>query len=359
MLRPRFLIGGVENHIQILARELIRRGHEVGLVTSRHSSTDVLRTSAISVSFAPLYPSTPLHTARSVAYLVEYIRREKIDVLHSHHRFTTVVGRIVSRLTGIPLVVSVHEFKHNRRWLASLWTGSITVAPSQALAAHLRTFYGVPEEKIRVIPNAVDLDPGIDLERAAVLRQRLNYRADQPWVGFVGRLSPEKGCHVFVSSIPHILKQVPDARCIIAGSGPDQAALRQQAQALGIDPDSIFVGERTEIPELMSLLDIVVIPSISENFPLVALEAMRAARPVVASAVGGIPEVVRDGETGLLVQPQAPDELAAMLCRLLARPDERHVLGMNGQRIVNQHFSPAVMAERMLRAYQDALTSST
>lgn len=357
MLRPHMQIGGVESHIHVLARELILRGHRVSLATNAGGAVDRLPGLGVSVVPTSFHPLNPFNFARAVLQLSSVVRTTKVDVMHSHNRLATIIGRIVSRMTRVPLLVTVHEFEFKRdwRWLASTWTGTITITPCMALGDRLQERYSIPRSHLRVIPNAVDSTVSIDPVRLASIRQQLGYDSEVPWVGFVSRLVPEKGCHFFVESMPLIRQQYPGVRFIIAGSGPEEPALRQRAHCLGLDVDRIFIGPRSDSAELMTLLDILVLPSVSDNAPLIILEAMRAGRPVVASAVGGIPELVRDGVTGLLVPPESPSALARAIAVLIAQPARRHLLGAQGHQIFLECFVPPVLTDQIMLAYSDAI----
>ena len=139
---------------------------------------------------------------------------------------------------------------------------------------------------------------------------------------------------------------------ISVGSGPEEKRLRERAASLGLDPSSIFTGMRDDVAEIMELLDVIVIPSISESFGMVALEAMRAARPVVASSVGGLPELVRHGETGLLVSPRSAATLAEAVIAILADADVRRRLGECGRQVFLNEYDLPKCIERTLALYE-------
>jgi glycosyltransferase involved in cell wall biosynthesis len=345
MLRPHLEVGGVTAHIQLLAAGLRERGHHVGLAAAAGDAVPTLGAAGFAVQRLPLYPSNPLTLARSALRVARMVRRERIDLLHSHHRFTTIVGWIVRRLTGVPLLATVHEFKRDGRATARIWAGRVSIAPSQALKDHLVSFYGAPASRIFVVPHALDLSGDTVAPPDGTA----------PLVGYVGRLSPEKGVRYFVESMPLIRRRFPAARFAIVGDRPDAAGLRRRTGELGLDPQEIFWGQRQNAAALLGTFVVVVIPSLEESFSMVALEAMRAARPAVASAVGGLPEVVRDGRTGLLVPPGCSRALANAVSLLLANRVLRHQLGKRGRQVLHAEHGPDAMVERTLQAYQAAL----
>jgi glycosyltransferase involved in cell wall biosynthesis len=164
------------------------------------------------------------------------------------------------------------------------------------------------------------------------MRVSLGIGPEQRVVGYVGRLHEEKGLLHLLAAAPAILRTVPDACILLVGDGPQREDLRQRVRELGLEGNVIFEGFRTDVAAVLSMLDVVALPSLTEGFPNVALEAMAVGRAIVASRVEGIGEIVVDGETGLLVPPANPTELAACIVRLLEQPTERARLAGNALR---------------------------
>lgn len=346
MLRPQLELGGVSAHMALLARGLLDRGHSVIVATGGGDAVDRVAEVPVSILRLPgLYPSRPHGLLLAALRISALVPRLDVQLLHSHHRFTTIVGRLVARLTGRPLVVTVHEFKTNWSGLSVLWTGQAVITPSAALRAHLAAHYRVPHERISVVPNAVPLPNN---QSAANIDER-------PVVSFVGRLSPEKGAHYFLESLPLIRQAFPTVHPIIVGDGPEAPILRQRAKQIGFDPDALFLGVRSDVATLLAASAVVVVPSLAESFSLVALEAMHHGRAVVGTTVGGIPEVVRDGETGRLVAPGNSQALADAVVALLRSPEERTRLGNNGQAIARRDFSPDQMVQGTLAVYKSII----
>ena len=355
MLRPQLELGGVSAHMKLLARGLIERGHRVEVATAGGAWAPLLRTANIPLFDFPFYPSNPVNLIRSVALLRRFVQEHQIDLLHSHHRFTTIIGWLVRGITRAPLIATVHEFKDNGKLTAALWANTMTIVPSNALKSHLVSFYGARSSDIFVIPHSI-APPNAAFDRSpADCRHTFSASPQDILIGYIGRLSPEKGARFFVESIPLIMRSFPGARFMIVGTGPEEASLRAAASALGLDADALFVGGCEDVDALLERLDLLVIPSLREGFSLIALEAMRAGCPVVATTAGGLPEVVRDGSTGVLVPPGSPAGLAAAAGQLLADPDQRHRLSMQARQIFQAEYSPSVMIARTLEAYQRVL----
>lgn len=346
MLRPQLELGGVIAHMELLARGLHNQGHTVMIGSSGGAAAARFASVPVPIlKLSNLYPSRPHGLLFSALRISSLVYRLGIQLLHSHHRFTTIVGRFVAQLTRRPLVVTAHEFKLNWRGFPLPWSGDAVVTPSVALAEHLATYYGVPKARLHVVPNAVPFPQ----------QQYLKKAEHEPVVLFVGRLSEEKGARYFVESLGIISAAVPGVRAMIVGDGPEAPELRRYAEQLGFDPQQLFLGSRDDVPALLAASDVVVVPSLAESFSLVALEAMHHGCAVVASAVGGLPEIVRDGETGRLVPPRDTQALGQAVSALLRDREELERLALAGQISAQRNYSPELMVQRTLAVYQSVL----
>jgi glycosyltransferase involved in cell wall biosynthesis len=175
-----------------------------------------------------------------------------------------------------------------------------------------------------------------------------------PIVGVVGRLEPEKGHPTLLEAWRLVIDEVPDARLLVVGEGSRLEALQAQARELGIDHRVVFTGRRDDVPAVTAALDVAVLPSYREAQGLTILEAMALSRPVVASNVGGIPEMVEDGQTGLLVPPHQPVPLAAAIVRLLRDHPLADMLARAGHDLVHKRFCIEVMVHAIEDLYEEA-----
>jgi glycosyltransferase involved in cell wall biosynthesis len=349
--RPRLDSGGAARHMLALATALKERGHTMSLATS--GADHLASFSAFPVHRVRLYPSTPLHLFLSAARLARLVREAGVQIIHSHHRFAALAGRMASRLTGAPLVGTVHEYRLNWRWLSGLWLAPHVCVPSRALRDHLVRFNHLPPERVTVVPlGAAPIAP----EASAESRVRRFWGDDfsGPIVGYVGRLAPEKGVDTLIRSLPAVFDACPDARAVIVGDGPERRALEGLAESLGFGERVRFTGEQPDAASLMTAMRVIAAPSRTENFSLTIAEAMAAARPVVVSAVGGLPEMVEDGVTGRLCPPDDPAAFAQGLIDVLADLPRADEMGRTGQRRAAA-WSPAHAAEITEQVYQRAL----
>jgi glycosyltransferase involved in cell wall biosynthesis len=275
---------------------------------------------------------------RTIAPLVRIIREEEIDVLHLTGYGASNFGRIAAALTGIPAIVHVTDhyypwYQHVADRLLARWTTAV-ITVSNSVARDSPMFRsGRLAGRITVIQNAIDLEEFAPVDAAVSRRLRgtLGIRPEQLVVGYVGRLHEEKGLLHLLEAAPAILRAVPDACLLLVGDGPQRDELHERVRRLGLERNVIFEGFRTDVAAVLSMLDVVVLPSLTEGFPNVALEAMAVGRAIVASRVEGIEEIVAHERTGLLVSPANPRELAEAIVRLLEQPAERARLAGNAR----------------------------
>jgi len=214
---------------------------------------------------------------------------------------------------------------------------------------------GLRDDRLVTVPNAIDVPPRPDAVGVAAARRALGVEPARPLAVAVGRLSPEKGHQVLLDAMPSVLREVPGAVLLLAGDGPEEARLRHRARPLG---DAVrFLGYRRDVADVYAAADVVVLPSLSEGLPNAALEGMAHGRPVVASAVGGVPEVVMDGVTGRLVPAGEPGALARALACALSDGALRAAWGSAGRDRVERCFSAPARAARLARLYTDLASS--
>jgi glycosyltransferase involved in cell wall biosynthesis len=269
------------------------------------------------------------------------MRIQKFDIAHQH--FGGRSFRLISRHIGrAQTILHLHGRAAEEDWNAPLRCNTagadLVIATSEAVAK----WSGV---------NAEVVYPGIAVP--AGLPEAATGRQDRaPVLGAAGRLVPMKGFKYLIRALPVIQASVPDVALEIAGSGPEEVALKEEARRIGVGGHVRFLGWLREIP--FNHWDVFVMPSVEEPFGMVALEAMASGRPVVASAVGGLPELVEDGNTGRLVPPAEPQALSTALISLLRNSDERQKMGVAARRRAH-HFSEQRMCESIERLYRHLL----
>jgi len=220
-----------------------------------------------------------------------------------------------------------------------------------------RTFLarGYPEEQFVCIHNGIEPPAPRPPEEARQVRQALGIAPEAPLLLTVARLTGQKGHDVLLAAAPHILARYPEAHFAWVGEGPQQHALAARATAAGVSEAVHFLGHRDDVAALMGAADLFVLPSRFEGHPLAVLEALALGLPVAGSRVCGLDEAVIDGETGLLVEPDRPADLAAAVLELLAQPDLRQRMGQAGRRLVAERFNARLMARTTMALYEQLL----
>lgn len=298
-----------------------------------------------------------LGIARRLAVL---FRKERIDAVITVGAGDKMFwGRIASRLARRPVVLSaLHSTgwpdaigRLNRCRLMTRWTdGFIGVA--EAHGKHLVENERFPASKVRVIPNGVDTTRFHPRRGGRAVRQELGLTQSAPLAGIVAALRPEKNHALFLRAAAKVRREMPEAKFLIVGDGPERADLERLASDLKLADAVRFVGTRSDIPELLSALDVFVLTSKIEANPVSILEAMASGKPVIAPRVGSIGETVADDHTGFLTEPENEDQVIERLKQLFGNPALARRMGEQGREAVVARWS----LERMVEGYQDLIT---
>jgi glycosyltransferase involved in cell wall biosynthesis len=210
----------------------------------------------------------------------------------------------------------------------------------------------------RLNPDAVvSIPTGVDMKRFhsgssdVALKEALGIQVGQPVVGTISFLRPEKGLDVLIDAVSLLQKEFSQVCCLIVGTGQEHQKLLEQIRQKKLDGAVVFAGFREDIPELLNAMDVFVLPSFEEGMPQSLLQALAMERAVVASAVGGVPEIVQDGQTGFLVPPRDPVALAEKVGSLFRNPDQGKVLGQAGRRVIKQDYSMEAMVAKTEQLY--------
>ena len=298
----------------------------------------------------------------AVRELSAWLRREEIDLVHAHMYRAEVVGTRAAVAAGTAVIVAtVHSSRvrspEDVETLASL-TPSMDrlIVPSEAIERKVRA-EGRDAARFAIVPNGIDLSRFSGPVRPCALRREDGIPAAAPLLGVVARLEPEKGHRHLIDAMPAILAGVPDAWLAVIGEGSEADALRAQARALGptVAGRIVFTGRRDDVSAVTADLTVAVLPSLREAQGISLLEAMARRVPVVASDVGGIPEVVTDGVDGLLVPAGNAAALAEAITGLVRDASLARRLGEAGRRTVEERFSIDAQVRRIQAVYDEEL----
>jgi len=291
--------------------------------------------------------------------LAAIIRQEKVDILHSHNMGPLVYGTLAARLAGIKTINTRHgrEEKKVPRFIWALVHA--VVAISEDAKTRLLRFNKVNAKKVSVIYNGVDIPSfraSYDPASAVNLRQKLGVKNNSAIIGIVARLSEEKDHETLLNAFKILLQKNIPAELIIVGGGHLESKLKDLAVKFQIDQQVKFLGFRNDISQLLAVFDVFVLSSLSEGISLTLLEAMSAGKPIIATRVGGNPEVVIDGMTGLKVPAKDPEQMAAAMLKLLSNRDLAKQMGEAGRKRVEEYFSLEIMVNAYEKIYRKILS---
>jgi len=279
-------------------------------------------------------------------------------VLHTYLLHGNILGRLIGRLVGVPVIIgSERTIGQARKWgrLATRLTNPLTDAVevnSEIGGRAIERDLGVPSEKIELVRSGLDLSVFSSANRRDELRSEFGVTADQHLIVYMGRLRTVKGVEFGIRAFATALEQLPNIRMVLAGEGDQRNFLGSLVSELGISEQVEFLGVRNDVPELLGAADSVLMPSLTEGFPRTAIEAMAAGKPVIATNVGGTPEAVIDGETGILVPARDSDALASAIVRLVGDSDLQARLGAAGRERAAQNYSVDKYVSRLDEMYR-------
>jgi glycosyltransferase involved in cell wall biosynthesis len=302
---------------------------------------------------------------RPLREVYRYLRQNRIEVLHSHMFGSNVWGTTLGRLARVPvLIAQEHSWSYEgqlvRRLLDRHLIGRFAsrfVAVTENDRRRMIEIEGVRPEKTVVIPAALVRrnSAGGSADGSRDVRAELGIPLDAPVVGTVASMRPPKALHVLVDAFVELLKTMPEARLLMVGDGPSRQGVEAHARSRGLAEDrAIFTGQRPDVDRLIDAFDVSALSSVSEGTPLFIFESMARGRPVVSTRVGGVPEVIDDGQSGVLVPPEDPQALARTLEALLRDPARREAIAAGGRERLRE-FTPERAAERFAALYEELL----
>jgi glycosyltransferase involved in cell wall biosynthesis len=308
---------------------------------------------------------------RGIWRLFRLIVRNGYDLVHIHQVTSGVIGRIAARLALRKIVVTESGLAADHYWIKNkvklflhtsvmhpLWNAFFVdglIAISGAVQESVIRREHISPKKVFCIPYGTDFFPSLSPERKAVARANLSLPQNSIIVGSAGRLTRQKGYENLLQALPGLIARCPNLLCIIAGDGESMSALREKTAALNISGHVRFLGWQKNISPVLDALDIFVLPSLWEPFGLVLVEAMAHGKPVVATAVNAIPEIVENGRTGILVEPGNTQALADALAVLAQDPQRAVAMGMSGRMRAEARFSRTQTTGKIESLYRTLL----
>jgi glycosyltransferase involved in cell wall biosynthesis len=376
----RLNVGGPALHVAYLTEGLAERGYDTTLVAGslahgEESMAHVARQRGARIVTLPHLARevSPLNDLLAVRHLARLIRTERPQILHTHTAKAGAVGRVAALLAGDarpPIVVHTFHghvlrgyfnppatlaFRTLERWLASVTTRLIAVSPE--VRDDLVRLGVAPREKFTVIRLGIELDErvGADGEARRETRRRMGISPDAFVVGWVGRMTAVKRTDDVLLAFKGVVARGVDARLCLIGDGPDRRRLERRAHELGIVRRCLFVGYQDDVAPYYEAIDALLLPSANEGTPVSVIESLAAERPAVATRVGGVPDIVREGVDGYLVDVGDAETLAERLVELAGDPDKRDAMGREGRKRVLERYAVDRLVDDVDALYRELL----
>jgi glycosyltransferase involved in cell wall biosynthesis len=379
----RLNMGGPALHVAYLTAGLTKRGYDTTLVAgslARGEDSMAFVAEDLGVQVVRIdelgREISPVRDFVATLKLAWLIRRERPQILHTHTAKAGTVGRLAALLAGgrrPPIIVHTFHghvlhsyfgpfrslvFRLLERWLASTTTALVAVSPQ--VRDDLVALGVAPHERFAVVRLGIELAERVDGAANARVEARryLGIPPERFAVGWIGRMTAVKRTDDVLVAFKRLRERGVDACLCLVGDGPDRDDVERLAHELGVVRDTLFLGYQDEVAPFYAAFDALILPSGNEGTPVSAIEALAAGRPVVATRVGGVPDVVRDGEDGFLVEPGATDELADRLARLAEDPSLRERMGVAGRERVLPRYAVDRLIDDVDRLYRALLSAA-
>jgi L-malate glycosyltransferase len=364
-----FMIGGTETQAVELARRLDPGRYQVTLGCLRREGPLLQRLAGTAVNIVEVSIGRGIDSPSGmlgVLQLACLLRKQRIEILHAHDLWSNLVGMAAAMLARVPVTItSQRDLSHDawygtyRRRVLRYFQGrsSMVLTNANAIRDGLIAKDGIPAETVCVIYNGVDLE---GFQNARSNRESMfPGSAGKKLVVMVGNMiSSVKGHPVLIAAASEIVQLHPETQFVLVGEGPRRSEFEAQVGAAGLKQNFLFLGRRSDVPQILACCDIAVLPSLAEGLPNAVLEYLAAGLPVVASALGGNLEVIKDGVSGLLVRSQDPHALGEALDRLLSDDQMASRLAQAGRERVAESFSFEHLVAEMDKLYSRLLAAA-
>ncbi|MDD5680768.1 MAG: glycosyltransferase [Candidatus Omnitrophica bacterium] len=358
---PELEVGGVERGAVDLARYLAANGHKSVVISGGGRLAERLRDGGAVHYKLPVGKKSPL----TIFFMIREVRRiiikEDIRIIHARSRVPAIIGFAAAKLTNRIFITTAHGYYNTAFTSRPMSWGRFVIVASHDMAKHMMDDFGTPYDRMRLIPRGVNLDEFRFVKREEAAAENKPHKKKDFTIGIISRITPIKGHADLLRAAAILFRKTPNIKVLVVGDAPPnkpryKEELEVLTRQMGISTIVDFMGSRSDIPEILSKLDVLVLPTRTpEAFGRVIIEAQAVGVPVVATGVGGITDIIRDGENGLLVFPEDPHSIADAVTRLLKDPELGRSLARKARREVEEKYSLQPMVEKTLKVYEEAL----
>lgn len=358
---PALEIGGVERGTVDFARYLTLNGHKSVVVSGGGRLVRRLDEIGARHYQLPVGRKLPFIIILMIKHLCQIIRKENIDIVHARSRVPAIIGFIAAKITNKTFITTAHGYYNMHLPSRAMSWGRFVIVASREMARHMIEDFRTPYERVRLIPRGVNLNEFKFVDRIDRLKEDEHIKKDFT-IGMISRITPLKGHTDFLRAASIVARTIPGLKILIVGEAPaSKSRYREELELLtrrlGISNIVNFMGTREDIADILSQLDVLVLPTRTpEAFGRVIIEAQAVGVPVVASRVGGIVDIIRDGENGLLTFPEDPHLIAEAILKLLKDKTLTHSIILTARKDVERKYSLESMSEETLTLYRKALS---
>ena len=305
-----------------------------------------------------------LRSLNNLPSIIKYLRAQNPDLIHTQLQFADVLGSTAGKLLGIPTISTQHTIDSNTEltsagmrqkltWFCLRNFSKTVIAVSNQTREYHIKLGNIPPSKIITLHNGIDIAKFSEVSKSTgeKIRQQYGIPNDANVILTIAVLREKKGVQYLISALPQILEYHPNTVYLVVGDGDFRSYLDDLVIQKGLSGKVIFTGHQTNVPNYLAAADLFVLPTLIDAFPTVLLEAMAASKPIIASNVGGIPEIIQSGTTGILVEAEAPDQLAEQISQLITNPSQAEQLAITGHNTVLEKFSIQKQVNKLEEIY--------
>jgi len=358
---PNLDLGGVERGTVDLAKSLVKDGHRAVIISNGGSLLKEFEGTSIKHYSLPVHRKSFFSILSLINPVRQIIRNEEIDLVHARSRVPAWIGYYAARKENIPFVTTAHGFYRKHWGSRVMGLGKRVIVVSSPLKEYMKVNFQVAEERLRIIHRGVDFKKEslfFNSEDSLKLRKELAGETEN-LVGMIGRLTPRKGPLFFIESLACLKKKKFPFRALIVGQAAKEKffnKLKEKVKENDLMDEVIFTGKRDDVPVLLSALDLLVFPSVEpESFGRVVVEALALGKPVVATDIGGVKDIIEDRVNGRLIKPGDTLSLAEAVRWMLEHKEEAKNLAQRGKDKVLKEFNLKKMYQETLKVYQECL----